>query len=163
MDHIDVLKKQYPLQLWADNTILRTTCKPVNKITKEIRKLAQALEFLVREYEWVGLAAPQIWENIRMAAITQWDMSKKKRELLEEVIMINPEVISKGEKTEIEEEGCLSLPGITGDVSRPTQITIKYQTIDGKQHIRKISGYNARIVQHEIDHLDGVLFIDKLA
>jgi peptide deformylase len=98
-----------------------------------------------------------------MAAITQWDMSKKKRELLEEVIMINPEVISKGEKTEIEEEGCLSLPGITGDVSRPTQITIKYQTIDGKQHIRKISGYNARIVQHEIDHLDGVLFIDKLA
>jgi len=162
MDHIDILKKQYPLQLGADNTILRTPCKAVKKINKDVKKLAQALEFLVWEYEWVGLAAPQIWHNVRMTAITQRDMSKKKRELLEEVIMINPEIIATGNKKDIEEEWCLSLPGTTGNVSRPTQITVKYQTIDGRQHIRKISWYNARIVQHEIDHLDGVLFIDKL-
>lgn len=163
MEHIDTLKQKYPLQLGSENQILRDACKEIKKINKDIKKLAQALEFLVREYEWVGLAAPQIGHNIRMAAITQRDMSKKKRELREEFVMINPTIVSSSQDLEIEEEWCLSLPWVTWTVERPKEITVKYQTIDGKQHIRKATWYNARIIQHEIDHLDGVLFIDKLA
>jgi peptide deformylase len=97
-----------------------------------------------------------------MCAITQRDTEPKERELLEEVIMINPVIVGKGKETDVQEEGCLSLPGQTGKVERPLDITVKYTTIDGKDHLRKVSGYNARIIQHEIDHLDGVLFIDKL-
>lgn len=163
MDHLAYLKQQYPLQLGADNSILRTVSSEIAHISSEVQELAHALELLVREYEGVGLAAPQIGKNMRMVAITQRDISKKKRDLQEEVVMINPVVVGQGTKTEVEEEGCLSLPGITGNVQRPIDITVKYKTIDGKEHIRKVSGYNARIIQHEIDHLDGVLFIDKLA
>ena len=163
MHSITQLKKLYPLQYTANNPILREVCEEVKKITPEIKELYQALHELVREYEWVGLAAPQIGKNIRMAAVTQRDMSKKKRKLLQEIILINPVIIGSSSTTEIAEEWCLSLPWVLGNVERPDEITIKYMDIKGKSHILKSSGYNARIILHEMDHLDGVLFIDKLA
>ena len=162
MDQLAYFKQQYPLQFGEKNTILRTMSKEVKKNSPEIKELAEALEMLLWEYEWVGIAAPQIGHNVRMSAITQRDTSQKERELLEEVVLINPVIIGTWEETDIQEEGCLSLPNQAGRVERFLDVTIKYQTIDGKEHVRKASGYNARIIQHEIDHLDGVLFLDKL-
>ncbi len=163
------LSKKYPLVTWKDTEILRTVCKEVKKINKETINFAHDLQELMREYEWVGLAAPQIGINKRMAAITQWDTSKTDKqgradwELLDEFVLINPRVLSTSSETSTDQEACLSLPGIKGDVSRPESITIEYEGIDWKKHIHKASWFNARVILHEMDHLDGVLFIDKLA
>jgi len=89
-------------------------------------------------------------------------MSGKDWELIHEWIMINPIIIGKSKETNIDEEACLSLPNITGKVERASSITVKFQTIDGESHIYKANGYNARIILHEIDHLEGILFTDKL-
>lgn len=153
---------QYPLQIGENNPILRKKCQEVKTITKEIRTFAQDLLELMRLYKGVWLAAPQVGKPRRMAAITQWDMSKKDRELIEEHVVINPVIVSQWDDTSVDTEACLSLPHIQWPVARPTVITLKYTGIDGKQYFHKASGYNARIILHELDHLDGVLFIDKL-
>lgn len=163
------LEKKYPLITWQDSSILRTICDEVKKITPEIREFASNLQELMRAYEWVWLAAPQIWQNHRMAAITQWDTNNKDEEwrldwkLLDEFVIINPSILSIWDETDIDEEACLSLPWQRGDVQRPRKITMQYLWVDGKTHIHKATWFNARVILHEMDHLDGILFIDKLA
>lgn len=76
--------------------------------------------------------------------------------------MINPEVVAQSTTMIVDKEGCLSLPDITGEVARPERVTVRFQDKKNKVHIIKAVGYNARILLHEIDHLDGILFIDKL-
>jgi peptide deformylase len=130
-------------------------------VSKEIRLLAADLIELMREYDGVWLAAPQIGRSIRMFAYTQRETTKKKRDLLEEWVMINPKIVHSSQETNLEKEWCLSLPGIEGEVERATTITIAYIDTRWKQQIKKATWYNARILLHELDHLDGVLFIDK--
>ena len=93
MDNISRLLQQYPLQFGVDHPTLRTMCDEIDVITPEIRALHNALSLLIREYEGVGLAAPQIGHTVRMAAITQRDTSKDPRELLDDYIMINPVLV----------------------------------------------------------------------
>lgn len=162
MRDIRDLEAKYPLILGVDNPILRTPCSLVTTITPEIKELGEALQKLVRAYEGVGLAAPQIGASWRMAAFTQRDMSRKKWKLLLEDIMINPVVIGHGDTFTVDTEACLSLPGMKGDVARRATITIKYMRLDGSEHILKADDYNARIILHEMDHLDGVLFVDRM-
>ena len=76
--------------------------------------------------------------------------------------MINPQIISKSDKMIVSEEACLSLPKLSGEVLRHETIKVSWEDINGKKHTEKLSGYNATIIQHEVDHLDGVLYIDKL-
>lgn len=160
---IETLKHLYPLQVGAANPLLRTVCAPVETITDEIKVLADALIELMRYHKGVGLAAPQVGQTIRMAAITQWDMSQEQWELLVETVIINPKILWQAENIAVDAEWCLSLPGEEWRVARPTSVTIEYTDIFGKTQILKANGYNARIILHEMDHLDGVLFIDKLA
>lgn len=162
LDTHDALKKQYPLQQWANLPVLRTVCTPVKNITKEIRTFARDLLELMRAYDGVGLAAPQLGKAWRIVAFTQRDTSKKERELIREDVMINPVLLAVSTEMEKDKEWCLSLPGIEWEVRRPSSITVKYLTPAGKEVILKAKGYNARIIQHELDHLDGILFIDKL-
>ena len=162
MNRLAHLKKTFPLQYGVNNPILRKVSDPVQNITPAMQELAEALSTLMREYDGVGLAAPQIGKNVRMVSVTQRDTSKKEREFLEEFVMINPMIIGKSDTLCVDEEACLSLPGETGNVQRPDSITVQFQTIDGKSHIHKADGYNARIIYHEIDHLDGILFVDKV-
>jgi len=163
------LQKKYPLITWKDVPILRTVCDEVKHLTPEIKKFAAELQQLMRDYEWVGLAAPQIGQNHRMAAVTQRDMSNRDEDgrviwnLLEEFVIINPKILAASDNLKTDNEACLSLPWINGDVARPHQITIQYLWVDGKTHVHKAKGFNARVILHEMDHLDGVLFIDKLA
>lgn len=162
MTDIKDLEEFFPLQFGKNNAILRKICDPIEKITNDVKLLADVLPMLMREKDGIGLAAPQIGQTVRMIAITQRDTSKKKRELLDELIMINPVLLGQSKETCIEEEACLSLPKESGKVERSISITVKFQTIDGKEHIHKADDYNARIILHEMDHLDGILFTDKV-
>ena len=162
------LQKKYPLVTWEDQEILRIVCAEVKKISPEIRQFADDILELMREYKGVWLAAPQIGQDYRMAAITQRDTEHVNKswesewKLLDEFVIINPTILSQSDYKTIESEACLSLPWVKGDVTRPDSITIQYLWIDSKTHIHKATGFNARVILHEMDHLDGVLFIDKL-
>ncbi len=163
--HIDVmsiLSRKYPLQKGAQNPILRAKAQKIEEITPEIHNFALDLMELMREYEWVGLAAPQVGKSRRIIATTQWKHNKRGEKNTGETIMINPEIIEKSQEMTVEEEACLSLPDLRGNVARHKKITVSYIDEDGKPKIKKYNDFDAIIIQHEIDHLDGVLFIDKM-
>jgi peptide deformylase len=117
---------------------------------------------LMYEYDGVWLASPQIGKNIRMIAATTRKTGKKWQELASEEIMINPIITEASPDMIISEEACLSLPNIIWNVKRHKNITVEYKSIDWFKKKKKLKNYNAFIIQHEIDHLDGILFIDRL-
>lgn len=166
MKNLNKLKIFYPLQLGENNSILRKQTQKIEKITPEIKEFAEILMELMREYEGVGLAAPQIWESLAMIATTQRKkMPNEKnpdKDYIWETLLINPEIIKHSEEIQISEEACLSLPGERGFVERFQWVEVKYLDIKGQSKQQKFSGFNACIIQHEIDHLNGILFIDKL-
>lgn len=153
----------YPLVLGAENPVLRTVCDKVEAVTPEIVAFWKALLDLLPVYDGVWLAAPQVGKTIRMAAFVQLDMKGKNRKQTMQDVMINPIILSSSPTTEIAEEWCLSLPGQTGDVERTDMIVVEYTNLQWKKVVHKAKWYNARIILHEMDHLDGVLYIDKLA
>lgn len=134
-----------------DDPILRNESKKVTKITKDICKLLTRMEMTMRKADGVGLAAPQVGFNIRVAIVDVGDG------LIE---LINPVIIS-AEGNQCGEEGCLSLPGLTGEVARFNIVTVKATDRKGKLFSITAEGLKARAIQHEIDHLDGILFKDK--
>lgn len=105
----------------------------------------------------LGLAAVQIGFNVRVCLARL--NAKTKNEIL--ILMINPEIIGFGRETEIAEEGCLSLPETWVSVERVKKLTVKFLDLRGKEQILVLEGLNARIIQHEIDHMDGILIVDK--
>ena len=109
----------------------------------------------------IGLAAPQIGTTKRIVVCGLPE--NRDDEGYQVVLMINPEIIEHSEEVEVGEEGCLSLPNIRGPVQRHMQVKVQFQDEKGKKIIRNVSGFGAKVVQHEVDHLNGVLFIDKLA
>lgn len=157
-----LLSKKYPLETGANNPILRKKNPPVAKVTKETKEFGKALLELMYEYEGAGLAAPQIGQNTRMIAVSFWKDDGKKLKRLGDAVMINPEIISKSDKMSVSEEACLSLPKQSGEVLRHDHIKLSRTDLNNKKHTQKFSDYDATIIQHEIDHLDGILFIDKL-
>ena len=156
------LKKFYIVQTWSDNKILRTKSKKIDSINQDILEFAETLMELMYEYDWVWLAAPQLWRNIRMIAITFWKENKKWSERIDEDIMINPEITEKSKEMSISKEACLSVPNVIWKVKRHQNIVVEYLDIFGRKKKKKLRNYNAFIVQHEIDHLDAILFVDKL-
>lgn len=159
---MSILTKKYPLFTGATNPVLRAKSAPVAKLTKELKQFWKDLLELMYEYEGAGLAAPQVGANIRMIAVSFWKEGEKKMKKIWETIMVNPHIISKSDKMIVSEEACLSLPKLTWDVLRHETIKVTWEDLAGKKHSEKLSGYNAIVVQHEVDHLDGVLYIDKL-
>lgn len=145
----------------ANNPVLRKKSKPVKKIDKKTKNLIKDLkETLVsqKDPEGVGLAAPQIGKNVRIFVM------RHKKDVL---VVINPEIIKIGKikKTPKQKkvlEGCLSILNYYGPLSRPQKITIKFLNEKGEKVKKEFTGFPAQIVQHEIDHLNGVLFVDKL-
>ncbi len=120
---------------------------------KEIKQLFLDMEKTMIEKDGIGLAAPQIGQNLRVVVINSKDGS---------IILVNPKILRKSWKKEIMEEGCLSLPEIFGLVKRSSKISLVGLDRNGKKIKFRASGMFARVIQHEIDHLDGVLFIDKV-
>lgn len=114
------------------------------------------------EYEGAGLAAPQVGENTRIIAVSFRKEDGNKIKRVGDTVMVNPQIIGKSDAMIVSEEACLSLPKLSGEVLRHETIKVSWEDLQGKKHTDKFSGYNATIIQHEVDHLDGILYIDKL-
>lgn len=137
------------------NPILRKKSKEINfkEInTRDFAKLVSAMGKTMIKTDGAGLAAPQIGKSIRLAVINSKDGP---------ICLINPKITRKSWARELGQEGCLSIPGIFGQVKRHKKITVAYYNQAGKKIKQVAQGLMARVMQHEIDHLDGILFIDK--
>ncbi len=139
----------------ADNPILRAKSPKHGKITKKTMKLLRDMGESMIETNGVGIAAPQIGVNTQVVFIT----INKQRDLFP---MINPEILEASEETVEDTEGCLSLPGKWGPVARSVWVKVKFTDLKGQEHVMKFQDFEARIVQHESDHLNGKLFIDHV-
>ncbi len=141
--------------LTEPNPILRKKSqKVIDFNARKTKKIIQDLkDTLIACKEGLGLAAPQIGINLRIFALNV------KNEIL---IFINPEITHFSIKESLEEEGCLSVPGAIGKVKRVSKVVMKYYDENGKKHKIKAKGIIAQAFQHEIDHLNGILYIDKI-
>ncbi len=136
---------------------LRHTSKPIKRVDAELREIVRDMFALMYEANGVGLAANQVDLPIRLfVANLEADPEKG-----EEMVFINP-VVSMPKGTEENEEGCLSLPSLYGSVVRPKKVRINAYNLKGEEINADIEGLFSRVVQHETDHLDGVLFIDRM-
>ncbi|AZO79023.1 MULTISPECIES: peptide deformylase [unclassified Bosea (in: a-proteobacteria)] len=152
-----------PLVILPDS-MLRKVSAPIGDITPEIRKLAEDMLETMYDAPGIGLAAIQIGEPIRLVTL---DVSKKAEEgeeqAREPMVLINPEVTWSSKELSSYEEGCLSIPEYYEEVERPAQVKVSYRDLDGKAQEIEADGLLATCLQHEIDHLNGVLFIDYLS
>lgn len=133
--------------------ILRDRTKPASDVTDDMRALVADMFETMYAAEGIGLAAPQVGRTERVFVM---DVDENP------LVMVNPEILDR-EGTERAEEGCLSIPEIFGDVDRATRIVARALDVDGKAFDVELTGLSARCVQHELDHLDGKLFIDYLS
>jgi len=139
--------------------ILRKKCEPLEKVDNEIRKLMKDMIETMYKAPGIGLAAIQIGILKRIVVIDIEKEEEKKNPLF----FVNPEIIYRSKNTSIYEEGCLSLPGQFAEIERPSECTLRYIDYDGKEQELKAEGLLATCIQHEVDHLNGILFIDYLS
>jgi peptide deformylase len=138
---------------------LRQISDKVDKITPEIRTLVADMFETMYEAPGIGLAAIQVAVPLRVITM---DIAKKDDEK-EPRVFINPEIIARSEEKSVYEEGCLSIPDIHEDVERPARVRVRFMDLDGKIHEEDADGLYATCIQHEIDHLNGVLFLDYIS
>jgi peptide deformylase len=137
--------------------ILRQRAEPVAAVDDAVREIVEDLFETMYAARGVGLAANQIGLARRVAVV---DVGK---ETPEPLVLINPVIVEQGDETDVTEEGCLSIPEIFGDIERPLRVVIEALDRNGEPFRLESVGYQARAIQHEIDHLDGVLFLDHLS
>jgi peptide deformylase len=137
--------------------VLRQRAADVARVDDDVRQLVDDLFETMRAAKGVGLAANQVGVARRVAVV---DVGEEEPPPL---VLINPVILRRSDETETAEEGCLSIPEIFGEVERPFGITVEALDRDGRPYQLEVAGYKARAIQHEIDHLDGVLFLDHLS
>jgi len=147
-----------PLIILPD-PILRQVSKPVERVDAGLRRFADDMLETMYDAPGIGLAAIQVGEPIRMLVI---DLSKDDEDNAPQVF-INPEIVSVSDERSVYEEGCLSIPDYYAEVERPATVQVKYLDREGKQQEVAAEGLLATCLQHEIDHLNGVLFIDHIS
>jgi peptide deformylase len=138
---------------------LRLVSEPIKAINEEVRKLVADMFDTMYDAPGIGLAAIQIGEPHRVVTA---DLAKKE-EPRDPQVFINPEIVAASEEKSTHEEGCLSIPEFYDDVERPARVTVRYLDIEGQTREVEATGLLATCLQHEIDHLNGVLFIDHLS
>ncbi|ACI19172.1 peptide deformylase [Dictyoglomus thermophilum] len=131
--------------------ILKTKAKKVEKIDEKVKELARDMIETMKFCNGVGLAAPQVGESLRIIVVDYEDNP---------IVLINPEIIEMSGE-ELDYEGCLSVPGVEVPVKRAERIVFKAQDLDGRTKKYRAKGLLARVVQHEVDHLDGMLILDR--
>lgn len=132
--------------------VLKSRAAPVETFDEPLARLAEDMLETMRAYEGVGLAANQVGRLKRVLVAALED---------EEIVIVNPEIEDKSDEREIDSEGCLSIPEIQVDVERPVAVTVSGQDLTGKPVHVEAKDLMARILQHEIDHLDGVVILDR--
>lgn len=143
------------------NEVLRRKAHKVTTFDKELQKVVDDMIQTMREAPGVGLAAPQIGLSERLVVVEYEEDDEKENSPKRLYVVANPEIINVTEDTELGIEGCLSIPGLVGEVERSLEIIVRGQNRLGKPVKIKAKGWLARIFQHEIDHLDGVLYTDR--
>src|ERR1700674_4185992 len=138
---------------------LRLKSKPVAGIDGDLRKLVEDMFATMYQAPGIGLAAIQVGVPLRVVVM---DLSKKEAES-EPKVFINPEIVWSSEEKSIYEEGCLSIPDVHEDVERPARVKLRYLDLEGRPHEEDAEGLFATCIQHEVDHLNGVLFIDHIS
>lgn len=146
------------------NPVLREKAKPIEKIEEHHRQLARDMAETMYRTHGIGLAANQVGLTERIVVIDiDWpDANGKDWHSHRPTTLINPEILDESVEDASREEGCLSLPGINGEVWRPQRIRYRYMDLDGQTHEEEAEGLMACCVQHELDHLNGVMFIDRM-
>jgi peptide deformylase len=156
-----------------NSPVLRKKGVKVAQFDAALARLAQNMVETMHEAHGIGLAAQQIGEALQLCVVDlretdadfawEYDGARPPLELFMPLTLVNPELTLVPEPTTSYEEGCLSFPEIRGDVVRPDEITVRFQDVAGTPHTLRCNGLLARCVQHEYDHLQGVLFIDRMA
>lgn len=147
-----------------DDPVLRKKAKAIKTITDRHHTLAKEMAETMYTASGIGLAGPQVGVLERIIVVdVEWSRADEENPTPKRPIpMINPEILEESIEDDVYTEGCLSIPGLEGDVWRPVAIRVRYTTLEGKTVEREAEGLFARCIQHEIDHLDGVLFIDRM-
>jgi len=159
----------HEIRIFGD-PVLRTKATPIAKIDDHVRALGREMITIMHQSEGVGLAAQQIGETKAICVIdvpVEYDTDDQGQRINPEItmplVLINP-VISAPSKKEISrEEGCLSFPDIRGNISRPFSIHVTFDNDQGQKVELDVKDFTARVIQHEVDHLNGVLFIDRMS
>lgn len=138
--------------LHTPNISLRTVATEVSQFDSELRVLVEEMIQVMKSEQGIGLAAPQIGVLKRIIVSSVND----------EAIFVNPRVIEESQEQSVFREGCLSIPGKRVLVQRPMKVLVEYQDLSGEKHAELVEGMKARVVQHEIDHLNGILMIDRV-
>ena len=145
--------------LVAPHPGLKTRARPVTPEDAEtVRALVPRMFATMYDAPGIGLAAPQVGVGLRLAVVDLMPGEKTSP-----IVLINPSIVAASSETAVREEGCLSLPGQYADVERPAAVTVRYEDAAGAQHRIEANGLLAACLQHELDHLDGVLFVDHLS
>jgi len=144
------------IRIIGDN-ILREKAEEVTEIDDQLKHLIDEMIETMHESDGIGLAAPQIGISKRLLVTDVSPVESGNSPMA----FINPVILESSGEIELE-EGCLSIPGVREIVTRPEEILLKYQSVTGEEKTEKFTGWMSRVLQHEIDHLDGVLFIDHL-
>ncbi len=137
------------------NPVLRKKCEEVKEVNEEIKNLGWEMIEAMQEKNGIGLAAPQVGETKRVIVV--YPIQERSQ------VFINPQIIKKTKEAEIMEEGCLSFPGLFLKIKRAKEVEIEALNEKGEKVQIKAEGLPARVFQHEIDHLDGILFIDRIS
>ena len=157
-----------PLSYYG-SPILRQKVAPVTAFDGELARLAKDMVETMHAEAGIGLAGPQVGKDLRIFVMEippDMDVDETGRPLNPEftgpLVAVNPEIVPEEDDEEEMEEGCLSIPDVRGRVERPMRIRLSYQTVQGEAKTLELTGLAARCAQHELDHLNGVLFIDYL-
>ncbi len=149
-----------------DNPVLRKKARPVTSFDAELQVLIDDMIETMREANGVGLAGPQVNQSMRLTVVETLPEYDEEGQAIEGsrklIVLVNPEIVWKSKIMVEGIEGCLSIPGWVGEVLRHEDIRVRALDRQGKKIKMRLSDWTARIVQHEIDHLDGVLYIDRL-
>ncbi|MEC7839423.1 MAG: peptide deformylase [Chlamydiota bacterium] len=151
-----------PLSYYGD-PVLRKKGEPVMEITDEIKKFVEDMIETMEAENGIGLAAPQVGRSLRIF-ITHVPTLHEDNEVDSGTlrVFINPEILEFSEEQTVISEGCLSIPSITGDVIRPYRVKVKALDLEGNEFIEEFTGLESHCVLHENDHINGVLFIDRV-
>lgn len=155
------------------NPILRKKCQPVKEVTDDLRKLAEDMIETMVDAQGVGLAAPQIDRDLQLAVVDvshdpecisylRVDGEEASLESIMPLVFVNP-VLEFGPEKEMATEGCLSIDGINAEVRRPAEVKATLELLDGRKIVVETDGLLSRAIQHETDHLNGILFVDRLS
>ncbi|WP_245397568.1 peptide deformylase [Candidatus Rhabdochlamydia oedothoracis] len=168
--HVPSLMTTEPLKVlplaYYDDPILRKKAEPITAITEDVKKLIEEMKETMDACNGIGLAAPQVHHSIRLFMIrepTNKELDKNKIKWGEVKVFINPKISSPSKKKWKKSEGCLSIPNIYADVERAQEITVEYMNIERKIITQRFFGWEARVILHENDHINGILFIDRLS